>query len=341
MIGVLITGCSMHSYDLIRVLRNNHDGEAIHVVGINCDENALLRKGVDAGYVVPRITEPDYLPTVLDICQKEKVNVIMPYITAELPIMAENRAFFEERGIRVSVSSPESLMKAGNKVTLSERFAGVMPKQAIVRSVEDCLRFAATVGYPDKKICCKLTDKCGGVGFCVVDETLALDMTLFNKFGQNRFITLAMLLQLVSATDETVILQEYEEGHDYSMCGLADNGKLLYALGFEAMVSAFGSAMAAKINQNPEALRITEDVVAETGLDGNFCCDFILKEDGDVKLLEINPRLTATLPFIAEAGLNLPYLRIAQLLGEDISGQRFDINYALKMSKNYESEYFV
>ena len=107
MIGVLITGCSMHSYDLIRVLRNNPDGEAIHVVGINCDENALLRKGVDAGYVVPRITEPDYLQTVLDICQKEKVNVIMPYITAELPIMAENRAFFEERGIRVSVSSPE------------------------------------------------------------------------------------------------------------------------------------------------------------------------------------------------------------------------------------------
>ena len=57
--------------------------------------------------------------------------------------------------------------------------------------------------------------------------------------------------------------------------------------------------------------------------------------------MEINPRLTATLPFIAEAGLNLPYLRIAQLLGEDISGQRFDINYSLKMSKNYESEYFV
>lgn len=341
MIGVLITGCSMHSYDLIRVLRNNPDGEEIHAVGINCDDNALLRKGVDAGYVVPRITEPDYLPTVLDICLKENVDVIMPYITAELPIMAENRALFEERGIRVSVSSPESLAKAGNKVALSGTFAEAMPKQAIVKTVEDCLRFAAAVGYPDRLICCKLADKCGGVGFCVVDERKGLDMTLFNKFGQNRFITLGMLLQIVSASCETVILQEYEEGRDYSMCGLAENGRLLYALGFEAMVSAFGSAMAAKISQNGEALRITEKAVSETGLDGNFCCDFIVKEDGSVKLLEINPRLTATLPFIAEAGLNLPYLRIAQLLGKDISNQRFDINYALKMSKNYESEYFV
>ena len=82
MIGVLITGCSMHSFDLIRTLRSNYDGEEIHVVVINCDENALLRDGVDAGYVVPRITEPEYLHTVLHICEKENVNVILPYITA-------------------------------------------------------------------------------------------------------------------------------------------------------------------------------------------------------------------------------------------------------------------
>ena len=27
MISILITGCSMHSFDLIRALRNNYDGE--------------------------------------------------------------------------------------------------------------------------------------------------------------------------------------------------------------------------------------------------------------------------------------------------------------------------
>ena len=81
MIRVLITGCSMHSYDLIRALKDNYDGEEIYVVGINCDDTALLRKGVDAGYVVPRITEESYIPTVIDICEKEKVDVILPFIT--------------------------------------------------------------------------------------------------------------------------------------------------------------------------------------------------------------------------------------------------------------------
>ncbi len=78
MIGVLITGYSVHSFDLIRALRKNYDGKDFHVVAINYDENALLRDGVDTGYVVPRITEPDYLPIVLHICKKEHVNVIFP-----------------------------------------------------------------------------------------------------------------------------------------------------------------------------------------------------------------------------------------------------------------------
>ena len=114
MIRVLITGCSMHSYDLIRALKDNYDGEEIYVVGINCDDTALLRKGVDAGYVVPRITEESYIPTVIDICEKEKVDVILPFITAELPIMAENRELLESHGVKVSISSMESILPSAS-----------------------------------------------------------------------------------------------------------------------------------------------------------------------------------------------------------------------------------
>ena len=104
---------------------------------------------------------------------------------------------------------------------------------------------------------------------------------------------------------------------------------------------AFGSAMFAGIKQNEQALAIAKQIIADTWLDGNVCFDFILKEDGSVKLLETNPRLSASLPFIAKAGLNLPYLRCRQLLGYDVENIHPEINYKLRMSKNYESEYFV
>jgi len=331
----------MHSKDLIDVLRANYDGEEIHVVGINCEDTALLRSGVDAGYVVPRITEPDYIPTVISICEKEHVDVIFPFITAELPIMAVNKPLLEEHGIKVSVSSLESLQASGDKIALAAKYADLMPKQIVVRSSADIAGFARMIGYPDKKMCCKLPDRCGGLGFAIIDEEKGRDLTIYNKFGVSRYITLDMLYLLYANCSETLILQEFEEGTDYSVCLLAQDGETLYRCGFEASLMAFGSAMFAAISENEMAYEIAEEIVRDTGLDGNVCVDFILKPDGTVRLLEVNPRLSATLPFIARAGLNLPYLRCKQLLGYNVKGLSLDVNTRLRMSKNYESEYFV
>lgn len=130
----------------------NYDGEEIYVVGINCDDTALLRKGVDAGYVVPRITEESYIPTVIDICEKEKVDVILPFITAELPIMAENRELLESHGVKVSISSMESILASGNKVELAKHYPDLMPKQMICKKPLDFFQFADEIGYPKKPI---------------------------------------------------------------------------------------------------------------------------------------------------------------------------------------------
>lgn len=341
MLRILITGCSMHSNDLIQQLRNNYDNEEIYVVGINCEDAALLRKGVDAGYVVPRITEPDYIPTLIDICLKEKVDVILPFITAELPILAEHREYIESFGIKVSVSSLESLEMVGNKVELAKKYGKYMPVGTTVRTATEIIQFADKIGYPDKKFCCKLPDKCGGLGFCIIDEEKGRDITIVNKFGLNHYITLHQLCLYLENYAGEMILQEYEEGLDFSLCILADHGTIVYDLGFEASMMVFGSAVFAKIAQNDNAYNIAKEIVEYSGLDGNACFDFILKPDGQVKLLEVNPRLSATLPFIARAGLNLPYLRCRQLLGYDITAYDIEINPELKMSKNYESEYFV
>ena len=341
MITILITGCSMHSADLINVLRDNYDGEEIRIIGINCEDTALLRKGVDKGYVVHRITEPEYVTELMEICKNEKVDVIFPFITAELPLATKIRNNFEKEGIHISVSSMDSIKNAGDKIWLADNYPDLMPKQIVIQDITDIRYFANEIGYPEKKFCCKLPNRCGGLGFAIVDEEKGRDITLYNKFGLNRYITIDMLEDLYVHTEDEMILQEYEEGLDYSMCILAEKGKVLFALGFEAYLMAFGSAMFAKISQNEMALKIAEEITEKTGLDGNACFDFILKEDGTVKLLEVNPRLSATLPFIAKAGLNLPYLRVKQLMGHDVSGFKPEINYELRMSKNYESEYFT
>lgn len=55
----------------------------------------------DAHYLVPRIDDPAYLDTILDICRKEKINAVTTLIDPEIELLAKNRARFEEISVEV------------------------------------------------------------------------------------------------------------------------------------------------------------------------------------------------------------------------------------------------
>ena len=267
------------------------------------------------------------------------VDVILPFVTTELHVMAANADRFAELGTAVSVSSPESLAVANNKIAMYERFARYMPLQKVIRGAGGVDEFAREVGYPQVRFCCKLPESCGGNGFCVVDEKLGRDIRYRNKCGVAGFVTLDMLKELADNYAGDIILSEYIAGHDYSVCTLSEKGRVLYRCGYIGLEMDYGSVMLGEIQRNDTAYEVAEAVCSELGIDGNACFDFMLGNDGRVKLLEVNPRLSASLPFVAAAGLNLPYLRCKQLLGYDISGYDTKVRYGLKMRKYYECEY--
>ena len=55
----------------------------------------------DERYIVPRIDDPSYIDTILDICKTEKINAVMTFIDPEIMLLAENRARFEAVGVTV------------------------------------------------------------------------------------------------------------------------------------------------------------------------------------------------------------------------------------------------
>ena len=50
-------------------------------------------------YVVPRINDPEYVDTVLDICKKANVKAITTLIDPEIEILSANREKFLEAGV--------------------------------------------------------------------------------------------------------------------------------------------------------------------------------------------------------------------------------------------------
>lgn len=55
----------------------------------------------DKYYIVPRIDNDNYVPTILDICKKEEIQAVTTLIDPEIMILAEHRKEFEEIGVEV------------------------------------------------------------------------------------------------------------------------------------------------------------------------------------------------------------------------------------------------
>ncbi|MCI5920243.1 MAG: ATP-grasp domain-containing protein [Roseburia sp.] len=55
----------------------------------------------DKFYIVPKITDDIYIPTILEICKKEEIQMVTTLIDPEIMLLAEHRSEFEAIGVEV------------------------------------------------------------------------------------------------------------------------------------------------------------------------------------------------------------------------------------------------
>ena len=60
----------------------------------------------------------NYLESLLNICKKKSIHIILPQNTLELGILSENKSLFEENNIQILISNKESIEKSNNKYEL-------------------------------------------------------------------------------------------------------------------------------------------------------------------------------------------------------------------------------
>lgn len=77
----------------------------------------------DAHYLVPRIDDPAYLDTILDICRKEKINAVTTLIDPEIELLAKNRDRFEKIGVEVLAPYAETAGLCFDKFKLFQYLA--------------------------------------------------------------------------------------------------------------------------------------------------------------------------------------------------------------------------
>ena len=86
--------------ELLKDFRKSMD-KSDRIIAADLSNLAPALYVADTHYLVPRIDDPNYLDTILEICQKEKVNAVTTLIDPEIALLAKNRARFEEIGVEV------------------------------------------------------------------------------------------------------------------------------------------------------------------------------------------------------------------------------------------------
>lgn len=115
-LNILITSVSRKVW-LVKAFKDALAHEGIDGKVIAVDSNPLSA-GLyisDKQYPVPSSSEQGFMDSILEICRKENVKLLIPTRDDELLLFAKNRQNFEEQGISVMVSSPNVIETCRDK----------------------------------------------------------------------------------------------------------------------------------------------------------------------------------------------------------------------------------
>ena len=97
-------------------------GAKVVIYGADISESAPALFFCDKQIIVKRISDPDYIPQLLDICKKEKIDALIPTIDTDLLLLSENKERFAAIGTKVLIGEPEKIRLCRDKRLTADYF---------------------------------------------------------------------------------------------------------------------------------------------------------------------------------------------------------------------------
>ena len=181
----------------------------------------------------------------------------------------------------------------------------------------------------------KALELSGSRGIRIVDPKKSRFDILFGEKPNSFYISYEELMEILAEKENIpkVVVMEAIPGEEFSVDLVADHGKIIYMCARQSNTIIASIPQTATLFKDEKAYKICEEVVKRLEIDGNADFDFKYDENGNPILMEVNPRIAATMAIFKAGGLNLVYLRIKQLLGEELPN--IEVRYGVKMVRRY------
>lgn len=233
----------------------------------------------DGHTTVPPCASAEFVPALLDLCEREQVDLLVPTIDTELTQLAAARDLFASRGVLVGVSSPDTVALAVDKrVTHAFLTSQGLPT---VRQGELCDVLGDRRRWPFPFVV-KPASGSGSAGVVFVRRDAQL-----------------------AAVDGDVVVQSLARGREYTVDVFADaDGGLQGAVPRERVETRGGEVVRARTRRVPALLDVADAVVrALPAPFGVLNVQVFLDDtDDDLRIIEINPRFGGGFPLSHRAG---------------------------------------
>lgn len=267
-----------------------------NVVATDCSNLAPAIYEADKYYIVPKMTDEEYLEDILAICKKEKIKGVLSLIDPELSLLADNKEKFEAVGTTVIGSSYELCEMSLDKFKMFNWLNGhgyncaksYMDKEKFYEDVKD-----GKITYPVFVKPAK-----GSASICI--------SKVYDK----------ETIDLLFSHDQDLMIQEFLDGQEIGADVYIDmiSGEPVSIFTKKKLKMRAGETDKAVSFKDEKLFELISKFVKQAGYRGQIDID-IFDIKGEYYISEVNPRFGGGYPHAYEAGCDHAKLILNNLVG--------------------------
>ena len=320
--------------NIIQALRSN--GERIAwLVGTDITSLPSGKAFVDSFNIIPRGSSQGFIQAMMELCLREKPDVLIPLSTEELLPLARNKKSIEEStGTKVCIGSEKSIEIANDKKALFEFLSKLdipNPQHIPFQNPAEFQRTCGLLGYPERAVCIKPAFAHGSRGMRIIADPDDTTEMFLNSKPENASISFAEAFKLIRGVSNLpmMLAMEYLPGPEYSVDMLCENGNARVVVVRLREEVRSGISFRSVVVENKQVDKIARRVCEALEFDGPMGIQLKENGGGNPKVIEVNPRLHGSCILSVAAGANIPYLAVKQTLGESFENPTVKIGTRL------------
>lgn len=269
-------------------------GIALELYGVDITASAPALSICDHRFLVPRITDPAYIPALLKICRDENIDAIIPTIDTDLLLLSEKKEEFAEIGTLALISRREKIAVCRDKRLTADYFRSVGLSSP--QPVDDAEKYSQ--GFP---AFIKPRDGSSSIGAHRVNDQEEL-------LAYSREVP-------------DYIIQPFIEGTEYTVDIFCDfDGNPVYITPRIRQAVRAGEVLKTKICQDDQIISEMRQLIRDFRPCGPITVQLIRDNKTGIDwYIEINPRFGGGAPLSMKAGADAADAVLRLLAGEQVS----------------------